>query len=771
MIARNEELMLPDCLQSVRPIASEIIVVDTGSTDKTRQIAIDHGALVYDYPWTDDFSDARNQALSKAKYPWILSIDADERLENPDILAATFELAQEQVGGFLLEVCSHSRRKDGTSDVFKIHLLRLFRNNPKIRFEGAIHEQVLESILGNNWKISSSGIKLQHLGYDLSPENMLKKQYRNLGLLDQALFTDSKNAYLLFQRAKTYLAIGNLSLAERDIKSAISLAGSQSSVLPQALNYGGIIAFQSKNLTLAAERAKKSLKIVPQQSFACYVLGEALTASGDFANALIAYNAMISVENTQDPIAQIIGEYNLPPEQMHFRFGRCYVGLQQWDKAKYEFQKGIEINNKEIGCRIGLANVYLRLENFAHSRKILQQIMQENPERSDVSKFLEQVDAAENNSKKKIINEKNINIENNADLPLPNSLNFGGSVSSTPLISLCMIVKNEEKFLPGCLASAEGIVDEIIIIDTGSSDRTKEIARQYKANIVDFKWQNDFAAARNESLRHARGTWILYLDADERLHAEAKNHLRELLQNLPDEVGGLICTIVSPHRQLDDTSEEHRGGYPRIFKHLPNVIFEGRVHEQISPAILASGKQIVLSEVVIEHLGYDQSREILEQKTKRNYNLLLQHVREEPQNAYAWFQLGQTLARMNLSQQAEDALKFAMDLGTLKSTIAASATAALAQIAGNAHKYADALQWAEKSLYYAPEQLYARQLRAFSLHYLGRNTEAKAAFLELLERRKYYDATTHGGFDILVPEPTINQGLAMVDKSLSASRQ
>ncbi|GAB1430470.1 hypothetical protein MASR2M18_13030 [Ignavibacteria bacterium] len=827
IIARNEEQMLPDCLASVAGIAAEIIVVDGGSTDKTRQIALDSGAQVIDFTWCNDFSASRNAALEAANFPWILSIDADERLENPDFLLSAVRTASEQIGGFLLEVVSPSRRTDGGADVFTIQLLRLFRRDPRIRFEGIIHEQTLESILGSGWKIQASGAKLLHLGYDLPAAEMRKKQLRNLKLLDKTIENRPKDAYMLFQRAKTYLALGDADNAECDIAAAIKNAGLQSITLPQALNYGGVIAFQRGDAALAAERALKSLELVPKQSFANYVLGESYTVMKRFDAALSAYEAMKEAERAREPVAQIAGEYSLPPEQYYFRVGRSLVGLGQWKKAEIEFEKGLEIQPNDIGCRVGLANVRARLGDYSAAKQILRETIKTAPERTDIPQILLQTEKAEKkhlftenamadnakNKNEKITVEKNhclSNIhspKNNEILPEnkkrilqnPNmSIDFSrlsgiGNATETaaknsrkntdktekknielksevnpaaPLLSLCMIVKNEGKFLRECLESVAGIADEIIVVDTGSSDGTKEIARSAGAKVVDFAWINDFAAARNESLRHAHGRWILYLDADERLHEDAKLHLRNLLVTLPDEIGALICTIISPHRQADDSSEEHRGGYPRIFRRLPGIAFHGRVHEQITPALLGSGKQIALSDVVILHLGYNQSREILEQKTKRNYELLLRHVREEPENAYAWFQLGQTLSRMGLTKQAEDALRFAIELGSLTPTISAVATAALAQIAGNSRRFAEALQWAEQSLQFAPEQLYARHLRAYSLHHLGRNKEAEREFLELLERRKNYNSKIHSGFDVFIPEDAVLQGLADSRKNI-----
>jgi glycosyltransferase involved in cell wall biosynthesis len=92
-------------------------------------------------------------------------------------------------------------------------------------------------------------------------------------------------------------------------------------------------------------------------------------------------------------------------------------------------------------------------------------------------------------------------------------------------VSLCLIAKNEEANLPACLPSVAGLVEEMIVVDTGSTDRTKEVAAQLGARVFDFTWVDSFAAARNESLRHATGDWILWLDGDE-LFTEADRSLK-----------------------------------------------------------------------------------------------------------------------------------------------------------------------------------------------------------------------------------------------------
>src|SRR6516164_2873056 len=102
-------------------------------------------------------------------------------------------------------------------------------------------------------------------------------------------------------------------------------------------------------------------------------------------------------------------------------------------------------------------------------------------------------------------------------------------------VSLCMIVKDEAANLPACLGSVADLVDEMIVVDTGSTDDTKTVAERLGANVYDFDWVDHFAAARNESIRHATGDWVFWLDGDERLDDDNRGKLRALFERLCDE--------------------------------------------------------------------------------------------------------------------------------------------------------------------------------------------------------------------------------------------
>ncbi len=741
LIVKDEERNIRECLQSLMFFSDEIIVVDTGSTDNTINIAKKFTDKIYSFQWIDDFSAARNYALEKADGDWIVSIDADEIIRNPQLIRNTLQSSPKIIGGILIELESNAHRTDGTLDVFIIHLLRIFRNNPLIRWENTIHEQVLEPILSAGFTIAQSDIRYFHKGYDLSPEEMRKKQERNLSLLTKSVEIKPNDGYMWFQRAKTYRALEKLDQAENDCKRALLLLSDNHSAKPQALNEMALISYQRNNIKSSLIYANESLKIIPQQSFALYIAAESLYELKEFSTALECYKAIKEVK--ANSLSLIAGEYSLPPQQLEFRIGKCYAALNEWDKSEQSFLRGLHAEPNDMTCLVGLANCNIRKGKFSDAYSLLKKAKSIDPDNAEIISIVEQV-------------EREIKLHN-SDVNIVNV-----NERYKPFISLSMIVKNEEKRLTECLESVREIVDEIIIVDTGSTDRTIAIAEQYGAKVFHFPWNGDFAEARNESISHCTGEWILYLDADERIHSEARLFLRDMLKKLPDDIGALLCTIRSPHRQGEQTAEVHTGVYPRLFRNYgyPNIKFQGRVHEQISLSIIELQKEIVSSEIIIDHIGYDLEKEEMEKKLKRNYELLIRHVREEPENAYAWFQLGQTLARMSIVQEAEEALKLSLQIGGLATHIEASASAVLAHLCGNLKRFDEALQWANHSLEKVPQQIFALHLKAFALLSLGRYKESEITFTEVLERKKLSIEThINTGFEVSIDENIIIRGL------------
>jgi glycosyltransferase involved in cell wall biosynthesis/tetratricopeptide (TPR) repeat protein len=221
-------------------------------------------------------------------------------------------------------------------------------------------------------------------------------------------------------------------------------------------------------------------------------------------------------------------------------------------------------------------------------------------------------------------------------------------------ISLCMMVKNEEGNLPDCLRSAAGLFDEINIADTGSTDRTKEIARAFGARVSDFPWCDSFAAARNASMRHASGDYIFWLDADDRLDEDNRAKLRDLFDHLPEQptAFSMKCLCLPDPIDKSATVVDHI----RLFPNLLGLRWEFRVHEQILPALRARLVPVVFSDVVIQHTGY-QDPALRGRKLQRDLRLLQLELRDHPEHPFALFNLGSIYQELGQHELALDALQ------------------------------------------------------------------------------------------------------------------
>jgi len=199
-------------------------------------------------------------------------------------------------------------------------------------------------------------------------------------------------------------------------------------------------------------------------------------------------------------------------------------------------------------------------------------------------------------------------------------------------IGLSMIVRNEESNLARCLESVRGLVDEIVIVDTGSSDRTVDVARRYTDKVFNFQWNDDFSAARNYALDRTRSRWVLYLDADEELDASSGD-----IRSLVDGEGELEAYFLPLFNQDDHSGNYCRYMVLRLFRNSPGHRFQGRIHEQL--AISRAGS-VGLAEdgPVIQHRpasGKGRNR-----KRGRNLHLIRQAVSEDPDNPFLQYYMG-----------------------------------------------------------------------------------------------------------------------------------
>lgn len=296
-----------------------------------------------------------------------------------------------------------------------------------------------------------------------------------------------------------------------------------------------------------------------------------------------------------------------------------------------------------------------------------------------------------------------------------------------PTLSLCMIVKNEEQNLPRCLASAADITDQIVVVDTGSTDDTPNIAQRFGAEVYHFPWNNDFSAARNESLRHATGDWILILDADDELSPEAREAIPLLLTDCAVDAYGLVVRNLSPDNDLVRYVDDTRF---RLFRNGKGFQYEYKVHNQIAPSILRQKGRTRDTNLVIIHHGYAENAVA---KARRSLPLIQSALAADPQNVYMQFKLAETLKAVGENQASLEAfmVMLQMDYHQLPVAIIATAFLRMAQLELGFDRYQACLEYARESQKLQPDNPISRYLSGIALLYLGRVDEALQLFEQI----------------------------------------
>jgi tetratricopeptide (TPR) repeat protein len=253
-----------------------------------------------------------------------------------------------------------------------------------------------------------------------------------------------------------------------------------------------------------------------------------------------------------------------------------------------------------------------------------------------------------------------------------------------------MIVRDAAQTLEPCLASILSWVDEMVVVDTGSVDDTVSIAAALGARVFHFPWQDDFAAARNESLRHARGQWIFWMDADDTIDQANGRKLRELADGTHEaSIRGYVMQV---HCPAGDGSGDYTAvDHVKMFRNRAELRFEGRIHEQILPAIRRAGGDVAWTDLFVTHSGSDHSPEGRRRKHERDLRILHLDIQERPDHPFVLFNLGMTYA--------------------------------------DAGRHGEAVRWLRRSTEVArPTESHLRKayaLLAASLHQLGRRDEAE----------------------------------------------
>ena len=197
-----------------------------------------------------------------------------------------------------------------------------------------------------------------------------------------------------------------------------------------------------------------------------------------------------------------------------------------------------------------------------------------------------------------------------------------------PRLSLCMIVRDEEKWITACLDSVRDAADEMIVVDTGSRDATPGLAERCGAKVYAFAWNDDFAEARNFSLDRASGDWILLLDADERLDPAGRPAIRDILGS---DLRLASLTVVNYYGgDPPDPARSNRLAQYRLFRNSPKLRFKGAIHEQLERVPELTPASVVRLPAVIHHYGYMDGPVREKNKSARNLRIISESMRREP---------------------------------------------------------------------------------------------------------------------------------------------
>ncbi len=222
-----------------------------------------------------------------------------------------------------------------------------------------------------------------------------------------------------------------------------------------------------------------------------------------------------------------------------------------------------------------------------------------------------------------------------------------------PKVSLTMIVRDEEENLGDCLEGVVELADEMVIVDTGSSDATRDIARHFGAKVTEFEWCDDFSAARNAALDRARGEWIFVLDADDRILDRDQVLLRALFERLPADDRAFCMHRVSLATDGHVGSEIEQA---LLFRRSEDVRWRYRVHEQITPALLQRDVIFTSTDIRIIHTGYRDAA-TLAAKAERNFRIVQKELADRPEDPFLNFSLGMMLVDQRRHSEALEPLR------------------------------------------------------------------------------------------------------------------
>ena len=646
-IVKNEEKTLPQSIESLKSAVDEIIVVDTGSTDKTIEIAKSYDAKVIETTWQDDFSTPRNLAIDNATGDWIIFIDADEYFIRPNKVRNAIEKLSNTEAIFMMRI--DIDEDNGGKEINRDYYLRAFRNVDYLRFKGLIHENV-ENINGNgfNYKMAGDDLILYHTGYSATKAD--GKLQRNLAILQTEIDKEGMQLRHHIALVDCYFALGDYEKTLHHAKE--------------------ILKTDSRPVTGLAIFYRKT-------SFTMRKLN-------------------VSISEMMELLNEAVKAFPNDPE-FRIERGMLLNYLQKYEEAAQDLRVTLKNADKKSGL-------------FQLARDLLAEIDRK---------------LAEVNKLRKLKPSKKL-----------------GSNKTKLKISVCYIVKNEEHNLPRSLDSLKNQVDEIVVVDTGSTDNTIEVAKNYGAKVLESPWNNDFSTPRNMALDNATGDWIIFLDADEYFSEATAQNVRHVIEQAnKNGKNGLLVNLVNI--DIDQNNKVLDTTYiMRIYRNVKEWRFVGRIHEELRKSSGGTIDKISLvptDKLELYHTGYSAS--VNADKARRNLGLLLAELKltDQPEKIYGY--IAQCYNGLNEYENAEKYAVMDINGGRRETTFASSSYRILLSILSKDPKRInDRLKFIERAINDFPEtpEFYAEHAECLAV--LKKYPEAIEEMETALKRFASYDS-------------------------------
>ena len=375
MIVKNEEDWIEGAVQSVSSIVSEVIIVDTGSVDRTCERAQHLGAKVLTHPWQDSFAAARNRSLAEAKEPWILVLDADERVASRDlpiIVEATKSLSaaghhliqrnyvfDSHMFGWSPNAGTYDEGRDYAGYVDNA-LIRLFRNSPDLRFRGSVHEIIDPNELPRNLKFENIPAVIHHYGKVRESEHVAKKQrlYLSLGL--KKVEEDPKNAKAYFDLGIQYQELGRHEEALPCFDQSFKMTG-----LPLVLLYQAISEKHLKHFDVASALLRRAVQLGLNSVEVHLELGNVSLALGSLTEARREYETCLKI-NPENPTAT-------------FNQGLVLRKMGEATQAENFYKRALKLNPDFYEPALELANAYSERRLLTEAIDLLRPLVRRNP--------------------------------------------------------------------------------------------------------------------------------------------------------------------------------------------------------------------------------------------------------------------------------------------------------------------------------------------------------------------------------------------------------